>query len=135
MNLKRLFLYVSLLLILIVGSTGCSSDEEEKDSKKAEEKAEDCYTACVTGALSDVETIQAIITYDPEDAHDRPIYRPQKYLYVYLLKSELGNPALQEGDVVDFKIISYEIHYPEEESPGGPGIDGPYFYCHVEPCN
>ena len=131
MNKKRLFLYLPLLLALMVGSTGCSSDEEEKDNKKSEEKAEDCYTAYVTIALIDEDIIQARIIDTPVDVDVDDVHVPRKCHYVYLLKSELGNPTLQVGDVVDFKIISYEILPPGD----GPAIYGFSFRCHVKPCN
>ena len=126
----------------------CSSDEEIMDRDGYfSMKTEECYSGCVTDAndeedrikeqlktlVSDgEECIKVLITEAPANFKGMFVLEPQKDKYVYFLKSELQNPDIHEGDIVDFRIIRYKmlehIHW---------GADVYYtniYFCIVEPC-
>ena len=126
----------------------CSSDEEIMDRDGYFSMVtEECYSGCVTDANDEEdrikeqlktlvndgeEYIKVLITEAPTNLRGWAGLDPQKGKYVYFLKSELQNPDIHEGDIVDFRIIRYKmlehIHW---------GADVYYtniYFCIVEPC-
>ena len=121
MKTKNIFLYLPLLLALMLGAMGCSSDEDNMEIKG-------CFSAYVMGVNSD-GTVMAQITEAPEGLSN---VQPGKNRFVILPIRDLRNPDVQSGDIVDFSIINYEqISHPVN----GPILYlGPEFICRVKPC-
>ena len=126
----------------------CSSDEEIMDRDGYFSMiTEECYSGLVTDAndeedrikeqlktlVSDGEEyIKVLITEAPTNLRGWLWLDPQKGKYVYFLKSELQNPDIHEGDIVDFRIVRYKML--EHRRFGSDYYTNKYF-CIVEPCD
>ena len=91
---------------------------------------EECFSAQVTDAKYDGDSIKAVITENPAwDSY--AFFAPHEGSSVLLLKSDLQNPDIHEGDVIDFRIVRYKmlsIIY------NGPETYCHEFFCSVKPC-
>ena len=107
----------------------CSSDMEimDKDGFFSMD-IEECYSGCVADAKDDKDSIKVQITEAPENLS---LYDPRKGASIYILKSDIQNPNIVEGDVVDFRIIRYKAL--SLGQMGGDAYIREYF-CNVKPC-
>ena len=85
-----------------------------------------CYTGIVKYIIPETESVQVIITDDPTIVTDRPVRGDM----IVFASKDLTNSVLQVDDVVEFKIIEYEM----VNSPGGPADAPRYYKCKVKPC-
>lgn len=109
-----------LLLMLLTCVVGCSDDDLAIDG---------CFTSEVIVSADSIDVIRARITDAPEGVTDT---QPHKGTFVQLSKRELGNPNIQEGDFVNFQVISFEIlPLPEILSYFNTMF---LFTCKVKPC-
>ena len=102
---------VLLFSVIIVASylCSCSSDDDSKNVL-----SDYCYTGIVKYIFSETESVQVVITADPTIVTDRPVRGDM----IVFASKDLTNSVLQVDDVVEFKIIEYEM----VKSPGGPKI-------------
>lgn len=112
---KRAYIDIKLL-------EKCSRDKEIMDRDGFfSMDIEECYSGRVADAKNDddrikeqikalvsegEEYIKVLITEAPTNI--RLWLDPRKDKYVYFLKSELQNPDIREGDIVDFRIVRYK---------------------------
>ena len=106
-------------------------------------KTEECYSGCVTDAIDDEDRIlaqiQALVNDGEEWIKVKITETPNSFTWlapvknndVYFLKSDLQNPDIQVGDVVDFRIMRF---YLLEHKHMGSDVYSTKFYCVVEPC-
>ena len=128
MKIKSLFLYLPLLLALMLVSVGCSKDDEREDEKLA---IEGCYEGEVVGF--GVDSVSLRVTNAPEsvvNAKSGSASVPQVGSILLAKKSDLKNPSIQEGDLLEFQILRYEeIVF----------VDARELYifykCKIRPCN
>ena len=123
----------------------CSSDKEIMDREGFfSMNIEECYSGCVADAKDDVDGIseqiralvgegedwvKVIVTEAPTNI--RSWLDPLKNEHVYFLKSDLQNPDIREGDIVDFRIIRYKgLSFVQS----GSDIFIVDYFCRVEPC-
>ena len=125
----------------------CSSDKEIMDRKGFfSMKTEDCYSGYVSNAKDDDDVIIAAVKDEVKDKdwikvniteapnpNGRSTFSPDpgEGSAVYFLKSDLQNPDIREGDIVDFKIISYKLL---EMGHSATDVICFNFYCNVKPC-
>ena len=107
------------MLFLLADLTSCRSDNLG---------IEGCFSALVTGAREDADTIKAYILEAPEGLSDT---QPHKGYYVVLLKSDLQDPNIQINDTIDFIIVHYEI---KPLPKNGPSLWRSGYFCKVKPC-
>ena len=101
--------------------SGCSKDEESQDAF-----SDYCYTGIVKYIIPETGSVQVVITEDPKIVSDRPI-RGDEILFT---GKDLTNSVLQVGDVIEFKIIEYEMF----NRVGGLADSPMYYLCKVKPC-
>ena len=90
---------------------------------------EECFSAQVT-TIEDGDSIKAVITENPAwDSY--AFFAPHKNSSVILLKSDLLNPDIQKGDVIDFWIVRYKML---SIIDNGPETYCNEFFCIVKPC-
>ena len=87
-----------------------------------------CFSACVTDAKADEDSIKAILIEIPDSV---PFFAPHKSASVYLFKSDLQNLEIREGDVVDFRVVHFKMLHIIEN---GPETFCDNFICRVKPC-
>lgn len=124
----------------------CSSDKEIMDREGFfSMKIEDCYSGYVTDTKDDkdwiIEQIKAlnkdnedwIKVYITENPYPNSLswLDPLKDEEIYFFKSDLQNPDIHEGDVVNFRIVRYKML--ERIESGSDKFCHKYF-CNVKPC-
>ena len=121
----RIYIGMMLVLMALVGMTGCSSDPTELD------KALDNY--CLEGEVAKELTDDRICVRIEEV----PVEALSDFSYCFIAfkKSDLPNTELKKGDKISFKITKYEKAYDDNEEMTFPdwGIFVRY-NCTVEPC-
>ena len=118
------YLYILMSAVLMVFSTGCSSDEESQDDIR-----DYCYTGIVKYVLPETGYVQVVITYSPGDNYHIPTSPIIKGSEVSFVRKELTENVLQVDDIVEFKVIEYE-----RVDIAGPSNSPSYFKCKVKPC-
>ena len=101
--------------------SGCSKDEESQDAF-----SDYCYTGIVKHIIPETGSVQVVITEDPKIVSDRPIRGDE----IVFANKELTNSDLQVGDVIEFKIIEYEM----AKRIGGSADSPMHYKCKVKPC-
>ena len=131
MKIKSLFLYLPLFLALMIGSVGCSKDDEREDEELA---IEGCYEGEVV--RFDVDSVSLKITKAPESVVNAPLDSPQvpqMNSLLFVKKSDLKTPAIQEGDLFEFQILRYEeIDFGFIQCLY---LYTPKYKCKIRPCN
>ena len=115
------YLYILMSVMLMVMSAGCSSDEESQDDFR-----DYCYTGIVKSIRPETGSVQVVIMEDPKIVSDRPI-RGDEILFT---DKDLTDAVFQVDDVIEFKIIEYEMF----NRVGGLADSPMYYLCKVKPC-
>ena len=116
---KLLFIASVIFATFCVG--GCSKDEDSQDAF-----SDYCYTGIVKYIIPETESVQVVITEDPKIVSDRPIRGDE----VMFTGKDLTNIVLQVDDVIEFKIIEYEM----AKRIGGSADSPMHYKCKVKPC-
>jgi len=115
---KDYILWISICLLMLAG---CSSDEESQDDLR-----DYCYTGIVKSIRPETGSVQVVIMEDPKIVSDRPI-RGDEILFI---DKDLTDAVFQVDDVIEFKIIEYEMF----NRVGGLADSPMYYLCKVKPC-
>lgn len=115
------FVYLFCVLFAAFCFSGCSKDEESQDAFGGY-----CYTGIIKAIRPETGSVQVVITEDPKIVSDRPI-RGDEILFT---DKDLTDAILQVDDVIDFKIIEYEMF----NRIGGLADSPMYYICKVKPC-
>lgn len=119
-SMKKLVFIFGVLFAAFCFS-GCSKDEESQDAF-----SDYCYTGIVKYIIPETGSVQVVITEDPKIVSDRPIRGDE----IVFANKELTNSDLQVGDVIEFKIIEYEM----AKRIGGSADSPMHYKCKVKPC-
>ena len=121
---KSCMLLMFAMLMLAVGMSCCSSKDE--DSQDAFSNY--CYTGIIKAIHPVTGSVQVVITESPkiDNGRGRPIRRDE----ILFKDNELTNSILQVDDIIEFKIIEYEL----VNRVGGYADDPLRYICKVKPC-
>ena len=121
-SMKKLVFIFGVLFAAFCFS-GCSKDEESQDAF-----SDYCYTGIVKYIIPETGSVQVVITESPkiDNGRGRPIRRDE----ILFKDKELTNSILQVDDIIEFKIIYYEL----VNRVGGYADDPLRYVCKVKPC-
>jgi len=121
---KSCIFWMFALQMLVIGMSGCSSKDEDSQDPLSDY----CYTGIIKAIHPVTGSVQVVITESPkiDNGRGRPIRRDE----ILFKDKELTNSILQVDDIIEFKIIYYEL----VNRVGGYADDPLCYVCKVKPC-